>query len=53
MSLPDPPPADYDPDACPDCQGTGQVLTAQVVRRRLRRRTIQSYALCLTCCGTT
>ncbi|MCT9929566.1 NUDIX domain-containing protein [Planotetraspora sp. A-T 1434] len=36
---------------CPDCDGEGQVLTAQVVGR-LRRRTVEQYAACLTCSGT-
>ncbi|GII65642.1 hypothetical protein Skr01_57270 [Sphaerisporangium krabiense] len=40
------------PELCPDCEGRRQVLTAQVVGRGLRRRTIEGYALCLTCGGT-
>ncbi|GAA4588659.1 hypothetical protein GCM10023194_40900 [Planotetraspora phitsanulokensis] len=39
------------PNPCEDCNGDGQVLTAQVVGR-LRRRTIEAFALCLTCSGT-
>ncbi|MFI7038382.1 hypothetical protein ACIBI0_16980 [Microbispora rosea] len=40
------------PETCPDCDGERQVLTAQVVGRGLRRRTVEQYAACLTCDGT-
>ncbi|WP_433501683.1 hypothetical protein ACQP1K_00790 [Sphaerimonospora sp. CA-214678] len=40
------------PTPCPDCEGEGQALIAQVIGRGLRRRTVQQYAACLTCSGT-
>ncbi len=39
-------------ETCPDCDGERQVLTAMVVGRGLRRRTVEQYAACLTCDGT-
>ncbi|MEU6429756.1 hypothetical protein ABZ860_28020 [Microbispora sp. NPDC046973] len=40
------------PETCPDCDGERQVLTAMVLGRGLRRRTVEQYAACLTCDGT-
>ncbi|WP_432862310.1 hypothetical protein [Microbispora rosea] len=40
------------PETCPDCDGERQVLTAMVVGRGPRRRTVEQYAACLTCDGT-
>ncbi|WP_063843009.1 NUDIX domain-containing protein [Sphaerimonospora mesophila] len=39
------------PTTCPDCNGEGQALIAQVIGRGLRRRTVEQYAACLTCSG--
>lgn len=39
-------------EICPDCDGERQVLTAMVLGRGLRRRTVEQYAACLTCGGT-
>ncbi|WP_182881660.1 hypothetical protein [Microbispora sp. H10949] len=38
--------------ACGDCDGQGQALTAMVIGRGPRRRTVEQYAVCLTCSGT-
>ncbi|WP_327047108.1 hypothetical protein OG320_04245 [Microbispora sp. NBC_01189] len=44
--------ATVEPAACGDCDGQGQALTAMVIGRGLRRRTVEQYAVCLTCDGT-
>lgn len=44
--------AKVEPAACGDCDGQGQALTAMVIGRGPRRRTVEQYAVCLTCHGT-
>jgi DnaJ-class molecular chaperone len=39
--------------ACPTCQGQGQVETFQIVGRGKNTTRIDTWALCLDCCGTT